>query len=88
MRLIFDDVTVTDADDNDHTVSIMVIDYIPPLPATQWEHAQHEIVEWVFCDRTGRYVTPPCDISEREAMRIDEWLIEQIAELKSGSEEP
>lgn len=83
MKLIFDDVKVTDADDNDHNVSIMVIDYIPPLPATQWEPAQIEMV-----DRTGRYVPPPCDISEREAMRIDEWLIEQIAELKSGSEEP
>lgn len=89
MDLIFENVTVTDADGNDHTVSIMVIDYIPSLPATQWEPAQHEEVEWIFCDRAGRYVPPPpCDISEREAVRIGEWLIKQIAELKSGSEEP
>lgn len=88
MKLIFDDVKVTDADDNDHTVSIMVIDYIPPLPATQWEPAQIEMVEWVFCDRFGRYVPPSFDISELEEKRIDAYLIEQIAELKCGSEEP
>ena len=50
MSFIFNDITFTDTDDNEHTCRVCVDEYIPPLPATQWEPEQHEAVEWTFCD--------------------------------------
>lgn len=83
MSIIFDDITVTDTDDNEHVCLVQVEEYIPPLSATQWEPEQHEAVEWTFCDEKGRFIMPPFEISDSEDRRIEELLIEKIHDLRS-----
>ena len=83
MTIILDDITVTDTDDNEHTCRVCVDEYIPPLSATQWEHEQHEAVEWTFCDEKGRFIMPSFEISDREDRRVEELLIEKIHDLRS-----
>jgi len=78
------EVTVTDTDDNVHSCLVQVDEYIPPLPATQWEPEQHEAVEWTFCDEKGRFIMPSFSISDREDRRVEELLIEKIRDLRNG----
>lgn len=84
MSLIFDDIKITDVDDNEHTCRVCVDEYIPPLPATQWEPRQNESVEWTFCDEKGRFIMPSFEISDREDRRIEELLIKKIRDMRNG----
>ena len=84
MSLIFDDIKITDVDDNEHTCRVCVDEYIPPLSATQWEPEQHEAVEWTFCDENGRFIMPSFEISDRECLRIEELLMEKIRDMRNG----
>lgn len=86
MSLIFDDIKITDVDDNEHTCRVCIDEYIPPLPATMSEPAQREAVEWTFCDENGRFIMPSFEISDRECLRVEELLIQKIRDLRNGGD--
>ena len=86
MSLIFDDIKITDTDYNEHTCRVCIDEYIPPLPATQWEPEQHEAVEWTFCDEKGRFIMLPFEISDSEDRRVEELLIQKIRDLRNGGD--
>ena len=88
MAMIFDDIRMTDVDDNEHECRVRIDYYQPYLRASSLEPPEEEEVEWVFCDERGEYIAPPFEIGDREERRIDEMLMERIRDIRSAGDEP
>lgn len=85
MRDVYE-VEVEDRNGDLHTAHVIIDDYIPYLPATNWEPEQREDVDWFFCDEKGKFIEVDFEISDRQIRKIDEYLMSRL--FRDGEMEP